>query len=272
MGGEQVRSLPEDLERWVERRAADLDADETEVVARALTAYRLVEENGDGLEAAAAGDGRHDDRLDDLSDRVEVLESDLDEKITDVRERVIQVKRETDRKAPADHDHDELETQVRAAADDVADLRATVETLDDRLGEGFDNYEEVLEYLTDATESLEEKLDVVASAALDLRERTAALERTEAERAAGAELKREANGAGVSSAVCETCGESVDLSLLEAPYCPSCNATFDGVRPKRGFFGTATLTVGSRPALESDTDDPPGEETPETLFEEAFED
>jgi DNA repair exonuclease SbcCD ATPase subunit len=269
MGGEQVGSLPADLRRWVETRAADLDTDETEVVARALTAYRLVEENDDDLEAVASGERCVDEELDDLSRRVEELEADLDEKITDVRERVVQVKREADQKASADHDHAELGRQVEAARSDVADLRESVETLDGRLDEGFENYEDVLEYLTETTETLEEKLDVVASAVVDLRERTTALERTEAERAAGAELKREANRKGISTAACETCGASVDLSLLSAPYCPDCDATFDGVRPKQGFFGSPTLTVGSRPALEPDPGESSGGE--ESLFGEELE-
>lgn len=218
MGSESVEGLPEELRSWVEERAAAENASRTEIVRRLLAAHRLLEEDVD-LE----------DHLSGLDDRISDLEDDLDEKITDVRKRVIQVKREADAKAPKDHDHPELEERIEA---------------------GFENYEEILEYLTDVTDEHDGKLNTAAGAIVDLRERVSALERESTERAAATELRREANRQGVTTAVCGSCGESVRLGLLDRPYCPHCESTFDGLDPKRGFFGSDELTVGQRPALE----------------------
>ena len=246
MGSERVDGLPDELESWVDDRAAATDRTREEVVHRLIAAHRELDEreDGDGELDLDAVDGfetgsdasRETDvdsieqGLDDVAERVAALEADLDEKITDVRERVIQVKRETDAKAPAEHDHPEI---------------------DRRLSEGFENYEEILEYLTDTTDEHGSKLDRLGSAVVALRSRLSALEGSVETREAAADLRREANSRGVTKAACESCGETVHLGLLDEPRCPHCDAPFDGLEPKRGFFGSNRLTVGDRPALES---------------------
>ncbi|WP_256288960.1 CopG family transcriptional regulator [Halobellus inordinatus] len=254
MGSEGVDGLPEELDSWVADRAAATDTSRADVLRRLLAAHRLLDEHPEALEDPESIDvtellGSAPDTNDDTAvsaevdaltadvaemvARINALEDDLDEKITDVRERVIQVKRETDAKAPEDHDHPDIERRLR---------------------QGFENYEEILEYLTETTDDHDAKLDTVASAIVDLRGRIATLERDSNERAAAADLRREANRQGVAEAVCESCGESVHLGLLDSPFCPHCESTFDGVEPKRGFFGSHRLTVGQRPALEAPTE------------------
>ena len=249
MGTERVDGLPDELESWVDDRAAATDLTREEVVRRLIAAHRELEENGepsDGIgpagddepgvatDAASVTDVESiERRLDDVDGRVADLEADVDEKITDVRERVIQVKRETDAKAPADHDHP---------------------TIERRLSAGFENYEEILEYLTESSDEHGSKLDRLGSAVVALRSRLSALEREADEREAVADLRREANRHGVTKATCESCGETVRLGLLDDPHCPHCDSPFDGLDPKRGFFGASKLTVGDRPALESAED------------------
>jgi prefoldin subunit 5 len=252
MGSESVEELPDDLEAWVAERAADGDTSRADVVRRLMAAHKLLDEHPDRLDDADASDRTDrvvtpadaagsavddlDAAVDELAERVEELEGDLDEKIADVRQRVIQVKREADAKAPADHDHPSLERRV---------------------DEGFDNYEEVLEYLTERTETLEAeaddrsaKLRRVANAVVDLRRRVATLESGLEERDAVSDLREAANRRGISEAACGSCGESVQIGLLDRPACPHCESPFDGVEAG-GWFRPNTLTVGNRPALES---------------------
>ncbi|GGJ06171.1 hypothetical protein GCM10008995_15100 [Halobellus salinus] len=247
MGSEPVEELPEDLEAWVAERAADSDASRVDVVRRLLAAHKLLDDHPGWLADAAvpgrtdvtvgppSGVDEFDARASGLAERVEVLEGDLDEQIADVRQRVIQVKREADAKAPADHDHPSLERRV---------------------DEGFENYEEVLEYLTERAETLEDEADdrsarlrTVANAVVDLRRRVAALEREREKRDAVASLREAANRRGVPEAACGSCGESVHVGLLDEPACPHCESSFDGVE-SGGWFRPDTLTVGDRPALE----------------------
>ena len=273
MEGEQVEELPDVLREWVTARAEETDRSREEVLARAVTLARLLDEHGDDLPDPASADSEAADREDvaarvvDLNARVDELDGELDEKIEDVRSRVVQVKRETDAKAEADHDH----PTIREAAESVEDLNADVDTLRADLSEleetfetGFANYEEVLEYLTDTADEHDEKLSRLAAVLSDVRTRVSTLESREARRLAAADLKREANRLGIATADCDSCGETVRLGLLSSPECPHCGSTFETVEPGSGFFGSPSLTVGSRPALEGETID---ERESQAIFE-----
>ncbi|POG56571.1 hypothetical protein [Haloferax marisrubri] len=248
MEGEDGVSLSDDLRTWVEARADEEGVDPKTVLARALGTYRLaVSDAGESLDDAEAVPGR----LDGVEGRVEELEGELDEKISDVRMRVVQVKREADEKAPRDHAHPELDAELDRLADDVHAVRKRVADVDERLDGGFENFEEILTYLDEATVTLDENLRAVARTLLDLRGRAADLEAADLERKALAELLRTANATGEKKARCEECNETVHLDLLAEPRCPSCRSPFRELSASPGFFGTATLHTGRPPALES---------------------
>lgn len=204
------------------------------------------------------------ERLDEVQTAIEDLSNELDEKVRDVRERVIQVKRETDAKAPAEHDHpalaeevDELRSHLDALGRDyvavdaaVDDLDERVEAVDDRLEAGFSNFEEVLEYLLDTADGLQAKVETLARATMGLRERADRLAASAAQRDAADRLRAEAHEHGVTRADCESCGRTVHLAMLTAPECPHCAAGFTEVEPRTGFFRSSVLHTGTRPALE----------------------
>jgi chromosome segregation ATPase len=262
--------IPEATALWLDERAADLGLSREEFVRRLVAAYHAVAERDEP--PAAAED------VDALEEEVADLDRELDEKIRDVRQRVIQVKQETDGKAPEGHDHPDLREKAVAAATraerverDIAEVASDVEALDDRLADvearvdaGFENYEEVLEYLTETTDDLSGKLDTLARAVVEMRTAARTLAGRAEARAAVDELKAEANRLGVRSAACGECDESVDVALLTEPACPACASTFSDVEPKQRLFGSPTLVVGDLPALEPG--DHPGIDA-ETLLE-----
>ncbi|SFR55032.1 hypothetical protein [Halogeometricum limi] len=247
MGGERVETTSDELERWAEQKASELGTSRADVTARALAAYRMVDES---RERGPNPLRRVQERLTAVDGRVSSVETDLDEKVTDLRNRVIQVKREADAKAPEAHAHPELQDTIDDALDAVDDVANDVSALERRMDRGFENYEDILEYLTDATEETEDRLEAAVGVVVELRRRVEDLEGFDAERAAVGDLKREANRAGVSTAKCESCSETVKIALLEAPYCPHCGETLAGVEPKRRLLGSSWLTTGTRPALE----------------------
>jgi len=255
MAGEQSDAFPEEVREWVERRAAETDADPGSVLARAVSVYRYldteVEADPDGppVEVDSERLDAVDDRLETLADRVGAVEDDLDTKIDDVRDRVVQVKREADAKAPRDHEHPELTDRVDAAASAAEDAATQVDALADRLDRGFENYEEVLEYLTDTTDDLEATVATVADTVADLRSELEHVGAAEADRRAVDDLRTAANRHGDRTAACGDCGSTVDVSLLSRPRCPHCEATYVDFTPSTGFFGSATLVTGDRPAL-----------------------
>ncbi len=268
--GEGVEALPDRLDEWVDRRAAELGTDRAGVLARAVAVLRTVEADADAdadVDAEADADPRR------LEERVSELEADVDAKIDDVRERVIQVKREADAKADADHDHPDLRAtaaDARTAAGEAYDRAETAgeaaADVDDRVTAGFENFEEVLSHLRDATDENAAKLDTLARVHLDLRERVADLERDAARDEAVADIRAEANRRGITVAECESCDATVSLGLLDEPACPDCGVTFDGLGPDPGFLRKPVLTAGDPPALRAPPD-AGGAETPADLFD-----
>ncbi|SEL94627.1 magnesium transporter CorA family protein [Haloferax larsenii] len=283
MAGYDGGSLPEDLRDWVDERAEAEGVDPSTILTRALSVYRLaVTDSGESVDALQSLPERLDDlegELDSLGDDVDTLEDDIggleddvDEKIDDVRMRVVQVKRETDGKAPRDHDHPDLQVGIDRATAGVEAVRDRLDELDDRVDAGFDNFEDVLSYLDETTADLDGKLRSVVQALLNVRARTADIQAAELERKALADLLRVANDANERKAKCEACRETVHLDLLTEPRCPACQSPFQELSASRGFFGSATLHTGTPPELEAAETD--GDETTsgvEDIFDEATE-
>lgn len=229
--GDQV---PDAVMDWLSSVAAERGQSEAELLQSLLA----------GTESDAGGGAASDREL----ERVEREFRDL---VQDVRDRIVQVKRETDEKAPGDHTHHDLRSTMEQLGREVGALEAQVEQLDDRLSGGFENYEEILTYLTDTTDELNRRLVRLASAVINLREQVGEAARDEVRRTALSHLTDAANRHGIDTAKCEDCGEAVDLSLLVVPRCPHCESTFSTIEPKSGFFRSSVLHTGTMPALES---------------------
>jgi chromosome segregation ATPase len=243
MAGEQSAAFPAELRDWVERKAAERDAEPETILARAAALYRLLEADAHATDPDAL------DEFESLVDRVDAVEDDLDHKIDDVRDRVVQIKRETDAKASREHGHPDLEDRVDEAVRAAADAESSVDALDDRLDRGFENYEEILEYLTDVTDDLDDSVETLTGAVVDLRAEVRRVTAAEHDRRAVDDLRTAANRHGERTAACADCSATVDLGLLARPNCPHCEATFVEFEPATGFFGSATLRTGDRPAL-----------------------
>jgi chromosome segregation ATPase len=260
MAGEQSEAFPPELRDWVERKAAERDTDPETILARAAAVYRTLDAETDDAPLDGA-------ERETLADRVAAVEDDLDEKVDDVRERVVQIKRETDAKAPRDHRHPDLEERVAAAARAADGADAKVADLADRLDRGFENYEEILEYLTDVTDDLDEKADTLAGAVVDLRAELQRIAAAEHDRQAVDDLRTAANRHGERTASCADCDSTVDLGLLARARCPHCEATFVDFEPSTGFFSSATLRTGDRLALTDGQDQSDVPDDPTDLFD-----
>ncbi|AUX07932.1 hypothetical protein AArcSl_0277 [Halalkaliarchaeum desulfuricum] len=262
--------LREDLDAWLADRVEGTDRTTDKELERIVAVYRFATA---GAETEADDEELPDaESLARLPDRLDETREDLEREIEDVRERVIQVLEKTHDRAEKGHAHPELDDSIddlaarlesleesltelekSMAAEElgaeVDSLRTDLEATTDRL-EGF---EERLGGVGDHSEGIEGKLDTLASAIVRLRTRTDRLEvKAETEDRLD-ELRREANRTGSRTADCGQCGRSVTVALLSGPNCPHCEATFRGLDPSRGFFGSATLVAEDRPALEGET-------------------
>ena len=244
--------VPEAVTQWLTETAEDIGVPEDRLVTRLLT----------GLKAA---DGEAP--VPDLSARIDALEDDVDRKIQDVRDRVVQVKLEADGKAPADHDHpdiqgrlDQVTSATKQAGSQIDTLRETVDELEERTEAGFENYESVLNDLIDTTDQLEEKLNTLAAAVLDVRESVSDLEASDAGGTTVDALANTANRNGIESAECGGCGQSVRVGLLSQPVCPHCGAEYDDLEPHGGWLRSSVLLTSGQSAhdgdVEGEADDP----------------
>jgi DNA repair exonuclease SbcCD ATPase subunit len=261
--------LPPDLASWLDDRAAESGLDSAELLQRLAEAYRAVDTDGTADSFATTKD------IAELQSTIEALEDELDEKVSDVRERVIQVKREADSKAVADHGHDPLETrldeltesiesveavvdqvgaldrQLEAVADRVDDVQSDLVDIEERIETGFENYETVVEDLLDRMDRVEGRVETLAQTTSTLQKGLSdARARAEAKAQVDA-IKREANRLGISVAECEDCGSELQVALLTEPACPACGETFGGVEKRANFLSSHTLSTGSPPALEA---------------------
>ena len=190
--------------------------------------------------------------LEALRERIEALEAAFEDDIQDVRERVIQVKRETDEKAPAEHDHDSLESAIADLESDIEAAQEAIDRTGSRLDGGFENFEEILETLLDRTSDLERDVNTIGRALQSMRQTLDSVAERDQQRARADHLKQTAAVRGVRTAKCEACNSKLDVALLSEARCPSCGENFHTLDANPGFFGTSILETGDRPALEGD--------------------
>ena len=176
-----------------------------------------------------------------LQDEVADTRAEFQEKLEDVRKRIIQVKQETDAKAPVDHDHEEFQ-RFAALEQRIEDIEADVTAVEERVEAALPQQEEALEELEEDLSTATERLQTVAWAVSDLREAVEAQEGLEAVD----RVKRAAAKADVGRARCENCENGVEIGLLTRPNCPHCGATVTDVEPASGFFSKPRLLVASK--------------------------
>lgn len=237
--------LSEPVREWLGRLAAEEDVAEEELLGRLL----------DGADTGV-DESTVDRQLDavesSLRGRIDEVDAEYQAKLEDVRNRVIQVKRETDAKAPADHAHERLERRVESLGKALDSLETTIEDTTERFEAGFQNYEDVLEYLTESADAFDRKLDTLATAVVDLRDRFETIERYQARQQILDQVTAAANRHSIRRAVCDSCDRSVEIALLVEPRCPYCAEPVTDVDPGRRFFGTHRLVTGAPSALDGD--------------------
>ncbi|MFC7325288.1 hypothetical protein ACFQMF_11940 [Halorubrum rutilum] len=258
----------------VEAAADEAGVSREELLKRAIVALA----DAEGVDVADA------EAVAALESRLDALDAEVDEKVGDLRERFVELYRELEATAPADHAHpetaerldalaadldgiaerlDEVEADAaaRSTADDAVEER--VDELDDRLASVEARVDDLaeLEARVDEldAEELDDKLSRVASAVVRVRRRLEAAERDRADRERLDALSATANRNGVRKAACTDCGETVDVGLLTEPECPHCGREFAELEPNPGFLGTSRLVAAEQPALDGDVDDETGD-------------
>ncbi|GAB3695091.1 hypothetical protein [Halorubrum pallidum] len=237
-------------DRAVEAAADEVDIDREELLKRAIVG--LAESEGIAVPDAA--------EVESIRTRLDELDADVDERVTDLRERFVTLYQDLESKASADHVHGETVDRldsVEAGLDDVATELDSMEGDLDAAAADLTGVEDRLANLESQVGDLdvgevEDKLSRVASAVVRARRRLETLEGERDDRGRIEALTAAANRHGVETAACGDCGETVSLGLLRAPECPHCGRGFVDIEPKTWFFGSSRLVVNEPPALDGD--------------------
>lgn len=231
-------SLPDSVSQWLSDIADEQNLTEEELLTRFLSAM----EDGDSL-------GGADESIEALETEITATREEFQEKIEDVRDRVIQVKREADQKAPANHSHQAF-TQLKRQLDE---FEGDIAELDHQVNDGFENFEEILEYLTETTESLDKKITTLARAVMNLRQQVQSLSERHDRDLVLQRILDTGNRERVKRAECQSCEQKIDLALLSSPVCPNCQELFSDLEVNKGFFNSSVLKTESVPALEGES-------------------
>ncbi len=260
-------SLPGSIEEWLADHTDETGENREDVLARAVTSYRLLTEETDGNEPLESTLAELEARIESLeteagdeidSDRIAELEAELDDHVEDLRSKIVDVVKEARSRAPANHSHDALEDRLDEQAEttdeltgELDELADEIEQLDNTVETRFSGIESELGPLAASVTDLESKATKLAGAVVDMRRRLARVESHVSHQTALAELLQTAARKDISQAKCDNCNETVKLGLLVEPICPHCRSVFDGVEPGSMFFKSAWLTIADRPALEA---------------------
>lgn len=254
--------LPADLVEWLDERAEDEAIPREELLVQLLSAYRTTVETSDEIVAgddgiAVAIDDAVGSELEErlravetqleaqagVEERISSLQEEFDEKIEDVRNRVLQLRDAIRDRAPADHSHERLE-EFDAISDRLEDVETAVDRLDDEMA----NVEDRTVAVETSLEEAESKLDRIARVVVALRKQIEG-ESSKSERTLD-RIKHTAALEGIDVAKCDDCGRSVRIALLTEPACPHCEMTTSDLVPPESFFGKAKLLGTDAPALE----------------------
>ncbi|KAA9409383.1 hypothetical protein EGO51_06090 [Haloarcula hispanica] len=272
-GGVYVE-LSADLDEWLTEQAETLGVPRDAVMEQLLAAYMTAADSDDGIDdliqpsadeldavvaatvdeklngsVEAATESAVSSQLPDIVDTVErqlterfdTLEADFQTKIEDVRERVVQVKREADAKAPADHGHEEFD-RIDALTQEIEDIEAELAALRGDVTESLETENERVADIDSRLDDVEDKLTRVAWVVSDLRDDQGGRDQNQK---AVDRLKRAAAQENISTARCSNCDEQVEIGLLTEPQCPHCNTTVSDVRPEGGIIRSKARLVAA---------------------------
>lgn len=168
-----------------------------------------------------------------IRSQVEEQKEEFWDKIEDVREKIIMLKKDIDNKADQKHEHTEY-VEEETLESEINRIESQIEKLSNK---SIQN--------EDLNEEFSEKLDILASNLLSVRNRVGNLEAERRERMEkNRRMKKiieDARKNGTTKPKCRNCGKSVRMDILREPECPHCSGDTEGIE-SRFLFSDVLIT------------------------------
>ncbi|QZA87865.1 hypothetical protein K0C01_08650 [Salinarchaeum sp. IM2453] len=245
-------TLPEELDQWVTEKASQQEMDSDAYLQLLLQTHKQLLEEGNS--PTAVSDQQFQQTIQDLR-------SSQQELINDLRDRITEVKLESEQKAPNHHEHSHHQHELKDITSDIEDGEERVDghatdmtQVRSNLDDGFNKYEKTLITLLEQTDNSIEKSKVLGESLLELRELLDPAVKKYAQQDLLSDIMKTANRQNITKARCAECGSKVQLSQLTTPQCPYCSSRFVDVESKQhvtGLIRRPTLVTSGRPALVS---------------------
>lgn len=184
--------------------------------------------------------------LERLESKLGETDAQLDEAIQEIRS---QMELLLDRLEALESQAEEERVGERfeAVREELTALDSRQTAIENQLDKSFEHLEVILEHMITQIDGIESRVDPVDDLLRDHQVRAA--ERDLLER-----LKRTADRRGITTATCDQCRESINLSLLERPVCHNCSAPFDKLTERRRFAGLLNSAILETQLGETQTD------------------
>lgn len=169
--------------------------------------------------------GRFESKLDDIEDRQNAQFDRLSNELQLLLDRVSELELNREKFAE-ESDLDALADDVRNLDDRTRELQTQNHDFEAQIEREFDSIEGLFRRVLDALDDLDSELE---STRESYRNELEPIKQRETARQRLEEFKNEALRREVRRGSCESCGQSVDIAMLESRSCPSCQTRFTGI-------------------------------------------
>ncbi|WP_435066177.1 hypothetical protein [Halobaculum sp. EA56] len=180
-----------------------------------------------------------------LYERLGLLEAKLEAEIERGTEVESQLRSAIEQLEATETEVVEHESKTRAQIRDLHEKIGAIESeiteeqdrIESRLDREFEDLETILEHLLTTTESLETQIERIERQQRSKTEALqSALEEVQVDQLQLQRLLQEAEEIGATSASCENCDTTIDLSLLASPECHNCGRRLTGIDEETKWF------------------------------------
>lgn len=169
--------------------------------------------------------GKFESKVEDLETDQKTQFERLSGEIQLVLDRVNQLERKQDRFVE-EREIEDLVGDIREVNEELESLQTADRELEEQMNREFDSIETLFSRILDAIDEINSDLDAATES---FRKELEPIQQRQTDQKRLEEIKSDALRRDVRHGACDSCGQGIDLALLESPACPNCSAEFEGI-------------------------------------------